>query len=70
MCDHESSRFRKLAVNKWICRKKLWLFSWLFSSLAISSNNKGIRFLLCVIDIFSKYAWVIPSKDRKRYYDY
>ena len=22
--------------------------------------NKGFRFLLCVIDIYSKYAWVIP----------
>ena len=28
-------------------------------------SNKGIRFLLCVIHIFSKYAWVIPLKDRK-----
>ena len=27
--------------------------------------NKGFRFLLCVIDIFSKYAWVIPLKDKK-----
>ena len=25
----------------------------------------GIRFLLCVIDIFSKYAWVVPLKDKK-----
>ena len=31
----------------------------------LSKNNKGIRFLLCVIDIFSKYAWVIPLKDKK-----
>ena len=31
----------------------------------ISKFNKGIRFLLCVINIFSKYAWVIPSKDKK-----
>ena len=22
-------------------------------------------FLLCVIDIFSKYAWVVPLKDKK-----
>ena len=28
----------------------------------ISTFNKGIRFLLCVIDIFSKYAWVFPLK--------
>ena len=27
--------------------------------------NKRFRFLLCVIDIFSKYAWVIPLKDKK-----
>ena len=31
----------------------------------ISKFNKGYIFLLCVIDIFSKYAWVIPSKDKK-----
>ena len=31
----------------------------------LSKYNKGIRFLLCAIDIFSKYAWVIPLKDKK-----
>ena len=31
----------------------------------ISKFNKGFRFLLCVIDIFSKYAWVGPLKDKK-----
>ena len=31
----------------------------------LSKHNKGIRFLLCVIDIFSKYAWVVPLKDKK-----
>ena len=30
----------------------------------ISKFNKGFRFLLCVIDIFSKYAWVVPLKDK------
>ena len=30
----------------------------------ISKFNKGFRFL-CVIDIFSKYAWVVPLKDKK-----
>ena len=30
----------------------------------ISKFNNGIRFLLCVIEIFSKYAWVIPLKDK------
>ena len=27
--------------------------------------NKRLRFLLRVIDIYSKYAWVIPLKDKK-----
>ena len=31
----------------------------------ISKFSKGIRFLLCVIDVFSKYAWVVPLKDKK-----
>ena len=31
----------------------------------LSKYNKGIRFLLCVTDIFSKYAWVVPIKDKK-----
>ena len=31
----------------------------------LSRYNKGIRFLLCVIDIFSKYAWVVPLKDKR-----
>ena len=30
----------------------------------LSKFNKGFRFLLCVFDIFSKYAWVIPLKDK------
>ena len=31
----------------------------------LSRYNKGIRFLLCVIDIFNKYAWVVSLKDKK-----
>ena len=26
----------------------------------ITKFNNGIRFLLCVIDIYSKYTWIIP----------
>ena len=31
----------------------------------INKFNKGIKYLLCIIDIFSKYAWVVPLKDKK-----
>ena len=32
----------------------------------ISKYNKGVRYLLCVIDLFRRYAWVIPLKNKKR----
>ena len=28
--------------------------------------NKRFRFLLCIIDIYSKYGWVISLKVKKR----
>ena len=31
----------------------------------INKFNKGFTFLLCVIDTYRKYAWVIPLKDEK-----
>ena len=31
----------------------------------LSKYNKEIKYLLCTIDLFSKYAWVIPIKDKK-----
>ena len=32
---------------------------------SLSRKNKGIKYLLCVIDLYSKYAFVIPLKDKK-----
>ena len=32
---------------------------------SLSKYNRGIKYLLCVIDLFSKYAWVVPIKDKK-----
>ena len=31
----------------------------------ISKYNKRIRYLLCAVDLFSKYALVVPLKDKK-----
>ena len=33
---------------------------------SLSKYNKENKYLLCAIDLFSKYAWVIPIKDKKR----
>ena len=32
---------------------------------SLTKWNKGIKYLLCAIDLFSKYAWVNPFKDKK-----
>ena len=31
----------------------------------ISKCNKGIKYILCAIDLFSKYVFVVPLKDKK-----
>ena len=33
---------------------------------SLFSKNKNGKYLLCVIDVFTKYAWVKPLKDKKR----
>ena len=30
----------------------------------MSSKNKNVKYLLCVIDVFTKYAWMKPFKDK------
>ena len=32
---------------------------------SLSSKNKNVKYLLRVIDVFTKYAWVKPLKDKK-----
>ena len=33
---------------------------------SLSKYNKGIKYLLCSIDLCSKYVWVVPLKDKRR----
>ena len=32
---------------------------------SLNKYNKGNKYSLCVIDLLSKYAWVVPLKDNK-----
>ena len=32
---------------------------------SLSKYNKGIKYLLCASDFFTKYAWVVPIEDKK-----
>ena len=56
-------KFKKRKVHSSF-RDNIWGID-LADMQLLSKFNKGFRFLLCVIDIFSKYAWVIPLKDKK-----
>ena len=47
-------------------RDNIWA-AYLADMQLISKFNKGFRYLLCVIDIYSKYPWVVPLKEKKRY---
>ena len=32
---------------------------------SLSSKNRGVKYFLCVIDVFTKYTWLKPLKDKK-----
>ena len=33
---------------------------------SLSSKDKNNKYLLCILDVFTKYAWVKPVKSKKR----
>ena len=67
-----AEELHKPIIRKFNRRKVISLFIdnvWIadLADMELFGNkfNKGFRFLLCVIDIYSKDAWVIPLKDKK-----
>ena len=51
-------------LHKPIIRDNIWGVD-LADMQSLSKCNKGNKYLLCAIDLFSKYAWVFPLKDKK-----
>ena len=66
-----SNELHKPVIRKFKERKVYSSFrdnTWVVESAdmeLLSKYNKGIKYLLCAIDLLSKYAWVIPIKDKK-----
>ena len=66
-----ADEFHKRIIRKFNKRKVYSQFKdniWgvdLADMQSISRKNKGIKYLLCAIDLYSKYAFVIPLKDKK-----
>ena len=56
-------KFKKITVYSGF-KENIWGAD-LADMQLIRKSNKGFRFLLCVIDIFSKYAWVFSLEDKK-----
>ena len=50
--------------NKRFTRDDIWGVD-LADMQSLSKYSKRVKHLLCAIDLFSKYAWVVPLKDKK-----
>ena len=55
-------KFKKRKVYS-SCKENIWGVD-LTDMQLISKYNKGIRYLLCAIDPFSEYSWIVPLKDK------
>ena len=44
-------------------REKIWAADWAGIE-SLSSDNKNVKYLLCFMDVFTKYALVKPLKDK------
>ena len=67
-----AEELHKPVINKFNKRKVFSQFRdniWgvdLADMQSLSKKNKAIKYLLCAIDLFSKYAFVVPLKDKRR----
>ena len=56
-------KFKKRKVYSQF-KDKIWGVD-LADMQSLSKKSKGIKYLLCAIDLYSKYAFVVPLKDKK-----
>ena len=56
-------KFKKRKVHSFF-KDNIWGVD-LADMQSLSRYNKGFKYLLCAIYLFSKYVWVTPIKDKK-----
>ena len=56
-------KFKKRKVYASI-KDNIWVAD-LVEMRSLSYKKRGVRYLLCVVDVFTKYAWVKPLKGKK-----
>ena len=59
-----ANKLHKPVIVYFLFKDNIWRVG-LRDMQLISKNNKGIRYLLCAISLFSKYAWVVSVKEKK-----
>ena len=60
-----ADELQKPVIKKFEKRKVYSQFKDLVDIQSLSRKNKGIKYLLCAIDLFSKYAFFFTLKDKK-----
>ena len=69
--EHLAEKLHKPVIKKFKRREVYARFKhyiWeadLAEMKSLSSKNENVKYLLCVIDAFTKYAWIKPLKDKK-----
>ena len=62
---YQTSSWQKHYTNQLLENLKHVNYIHLVDMQLVSKYNKGIRFLLYVVDIYSKYTWIVLLKDKK-----
>ena len=60
---HITRKFKRQKIYSSL-RDNIWDV-YLADMQSLSKRNKGIKYLLCGTDLFSKYAWLVPLKDKR-----
>ena len=68
LAEELQKRLIKIFKRRKICARfkdNIWVED-LAEMESSSSKNKNVNYLLCLIDVFTKYAWIKPLKDKKK----